>query len=358
MNKIRILHLLNSRIFSGAENVVCQIIEMFKSNDTLSMAYCSPDGAIREAVESRGIVYFPLAKLNRQNLKKVIEKYQPQIIHAHDVKAGCYAALFAKRNIRIISHIHACFEDMKRLSIKSICYLLVSKRFFEIFWVSKSSLNGFYFFNLVKKKSCILYNVIDKTEILRKISESSERYDFDIIYLGRITYQKNPERLIKVIQYTKEKLERKGDELLHAVIVGNGELQEKIEKLVKENNLEKNVTLTGYKENPYKVLSQSKVMLITSRYEGTPMCALEAMSIGIPIVSVPVDGMKDVVVDGITGYLEDEDEELAQRLVELIEDENKRRSMSQASIKRFEEICDLDNYYETLQKCYLKELIN
>ena len=50
-----ILHVLYSNRFSGAENVVCQIIEMFRGYPDVRMVYCSPDGQIREALEEAGI---------------------------------------------------------------------------------------------------------------------------------------------------------------------------------------------------------------------------------------------------------------------------------------------------------------
>ena len=53
---MRIIHLLQSSKFSGAENVVCQIISMME-NDDVEMAYCSCDGQIREALSERNIKF-------------------------------------------------------------------------------------------------------------------------------------------------------------------------------------------------------------------------------------------------------------------------------------------------------------
>ena len=73
------------------------------------------------------------------------------------------------------------------------------------------------------------------------------------------------------------------------------------------------ILLPGYMSNPYKALKSAKVFLMASRYEGTPMSVLEAMALGVPVVSTPVDGIADVVEPGINGYLEEEDDALAEK---------------------------------------------
>ena len=58
-----ILHILTSNMYSGAENVVCQIITMFKESSYI-MLYCSPDGSIRKALEENDMVFCPRKKAN------------------------------------------------------------------------------------------------------------------------------------------------------------------------------------------------------------------------------------------------------------------------------------------------------
>ena len=48
---MRVLHVLHSNQYSGAENVVCQIIEMFKNDENIEMAYCSRDGQIGKVLK-------------------------------------------------------------------------------------------------------------------------------------------------------------------------------------------------------------------------------------------------------------------------------------------------------------------
>ena len=70
---MKILHLLASNKYSGAENVVCQIIKMFESE--VEMVYCSPVGEIENALKEKNVPYLPIASLNKKEVKKVVEEF-------------------------------------------------------------------------------------------------------------------------------------------------------------------------------------------------------------------------------------------------------------------------------------------
>ena len=78
---MRILHLLKSNKYSGAENVVLTIMDVCSDMD---MVYASPDGSIREVVESRGHEFYPLNRPTIREVKKAIRELHPDVIHAHD----------------------------------------------------------------------------------------------------------------------------------------------------------------------------------------------------------------------------------------------------------------------------------
>ena len=71
---MKVLHLLQSDRFSGAENVVCQIIGVFKDNPDIEMAYCSRDGQIRDALDERRIKFYPITNLKISEVKRVIHE--------------------------------------------------------------------------------------------------------------------------------------------------------------------------------------------------------------------------------------------------------------------------------------------
>ena len=347
---MKILHLLNTSSFSGAENVVCQIIKLFRNDEGIEMVYSSIDGEIREILQEKKINFIPLSKLSFIELKKIIKDYQPDIIHAHDRSASCIAALVAPSNIRIISHIHGKFEDMSYITAKSFLYKMATYKISHIFWVSQSAFNEFYFKKEVKQKSSLLYNVIDKAELFDKCKTDINTYEYDAVFLGRLTYPKNPQRLVEVIKKVRKK-----NENIKIAIIGTGDLEIETKRLVCESGMENNVDFYGFLKNPYKILKSSKVMIMTSRTEGTPMSVLEAMALGVPVVSTLADGICDLIDNGKNGFLSNDDGVLAEKLLEIIERPLLRNELSKYAIEKYDLVSDMNNYKIQLEKIYYKE---
>lgn len=347
MTDKKVLHLLTSKSFSGAENVVLQIIEMFR-NDEISMVYCSLKGPIEEHVKSKNIKFQGLNRFSYFEIKKVINEFNPDIIHAHDIKASIMASLFAKKS-KIISHIHGNHDDMKKITLKAFLYKLRSNKFKHIFWVSKSALNEYKYYENIKMYSSILYNVINIKELEIKKALDAKKYNYDIIYLGRLSYPKNPERLISIFQKVHDKLPS-----TRFAIVGEGPLKKEVNQMAIEMGISQSIEFLGFKPNPLKILSDSKLMVMTSRYEGTPMCALEAMSLGVPIVSTPTDGLKDIIEHGKSGYLSENDEELVSYICNILLDKNLNNKLREESRLKAKEINNIEIYKKRLKEVYIK----
>ena len=226
-------------------------------------------------------------------------------------------------------------------------YLLAGFKAKHILWVSQSSFDGYAFHKLFAKKSSVLYNIIDTQQILDKKAQDSNTYDYDMIYVGRLTFQKDPQRLMRLCARLKKD---KPD--LKAAIVGTGELLEEAQALCESLNIQENVHFLGFQSNPIKMVADSRAMILTSRWEGTPMCALEAMYLGTPVVSTPSDGMKDLLVDGVSGYLTDDDEQMAQDLLRIFADPAHRAFLAENARRKFDAINDADAYKKAISDCY------
>lgn len=343
---MKVLHLISTSVFSGAENVACQIINMFKQDKNIEMYYVAVLGDNESVLKDRNIEYIELKKFNLKSIKSIVNKYKPDIIHAHDIRASFYASFFSNKTT-IISHVHNNHEDMRKLDIKTILYNFVSKKFSKIIWVSKSALDSYYFKKRIIDKSIVLYNVINEEEILKKSEIDNNKYDFDLVFLGRLTYQKNPERLIEIANSIV-----KNNNSFKLAIIGDGELKEEIQSLIKEYNLEENVKLLGFMKNPYKVLKDSKMLILTSRFEGTPMVALESMALGVPIVSTYTDGMVDIISSDENGFLCNSNEDFVKSINEILKDSTKLKSLKKKTIEKSKMVNSLGNYKEEIKKIY------
>lgn len=343
---MKVMHLLATDSFSGAENVVCQIIDMYKNNENIDMIYCSPNGKIKDKLVEKNIKFYPLDKLSYSSIKKAIMEFKPDIIHAHDIKATIYASLFSKE-CKIISHVHGNSLDMRKLSLKSLLFLAAVKKVEHIFWVSDSSLSQYKFYKQICNKSSVLVNVVDKKEIIYNSKKFNIDEKYDAVFVGRLVELKNPKRLLSIFASVTDKVPN-----AKLAIVGNGPMYDELNEYIKENKLNNNIFLLGFQANPYVYIKNSKIMLLTSIYEGTPMCALEALCLGKPIVSTPTDGMKELIKQGFNGFLSDNDAELINYIVELITNDSKLQEMSNNADDDSTKINDIKKYKKELDLYY------
>lgn len=341
----KILHLLRSDRFSGAENVVCQIMTAFSDREDLSMVYCSPDGPIRESLKDKGISFLPLASFSKKALKKALNAFRPDIIHAHDPAAAVLAARYAPKGIKIVSHVHGNHKNMRVLSLKTLLFRFYYRRFFHIFWVNHSALADYRFAASAADKSEVLLNIVDPAPILEAAKEDAEPYD--IAYLGRLSRQKDPLRLMRVLAGIHKRLPD-----ARFCVMGDGEMAEDTRKAAKDLGVAEKICFAGFTAHPLPTLARAKMMLMTSRFEGVPMCALEAMTLGVPIVSTPTDGLNELIDDGVNGFLAESDEALVERSVLILTDPVLQRELSENARACSDKWNDLNRYKERLLAVY------
>lgn len=345
--KKRVLHLLTTNKYSGAENVALTIIKMIeeKSQD-YEFFYVSPFGEIQNICAKRNVAYVPIKKFTLKNIKKVIDKIQPDMIHAHDAIATVKAIIIA-RNIQIISHLHNNNPIMKTKNLKSFLYMLCTKKVKIILTVSDSVMNEYVYANKIKCVVRQIGNPIDFEEIVKYRSDNK---CIDVIYVGRMTRQKNPERFVDIC----ENLIKKNNNI-KCMMIGDGESYEKIRYMIDEKNLQKNIIMKGFLYQPYAEMASAKVLLMTSEWEGYGLVAIESMIAGTLVVAHRVGGLIDIINNafGFT-YLEINDavEELEKLITDSTYYEKKKIALDNY-IKKFND----ESYCSSMIKIY-REVCN
>lgn len=157
-----------------------------------------------------------------------------------------------------------------------------------------------------------------------------------VIAVGRYNFQKDFGKLIDAWNL----VDHKGWKL-H--LVGDGEERPNLENKIKELGLSDSVILGRAETDMVSVYKNASILAMSSRFEGLPMVLLEAQAAGVPIVSFKCKcGPKDVVTDGVDGFLVEEGDVkgLADKLTILMNDDELRKRMGAAAYKaseRFDE---------------------
>lgn len=290
LQKQVVIHLLASKEYSGAENVACTLINHFQND--YNIFYCSPNGSVNAELIKRNINFIPLKSLTIKEVKRVIKKYKPDIIHAHDYKATIISALFCAKNVKIVSHIHKNDPCMKKVSLKSLLFRLSSRNIFKIIGVSASILDEYIFKNSIKSKYVIIPNYIDSNEILKKSQEYSINEKYDLFYFGRFSPEKNPLSFINIVNNIKQ-----NNASIKAVMIGDGILKKDCEKIIKKYDLLDNIKIVGFKSNPYPYILNSNIGIMPSIYEGFGITAIESLILNKIVLNSGVGGLKEIFKD-------------------------------------------------------------
>lgn len=164
-----------------------------------------------------------------------------------------------------------------------------------------------------------------------------------IIAVGRLTYQKNFDRLIRLAEFF---LPNNPDWSLD--IYGQGEEWQALTEQLCRSNLTNRIRLMGQVNNLYDRYSQYAFQVMTSRYEGFPMSLLEGATHRLPLVSFDIPtGPNEIIKDGENGFLIDrqDDERMVACINRLISDPQLRQTMSENAYRMVQQF-DLDSIIE------------
>ena len=174
-----------------------------------------------------------------------------------------------------------------------------------------------------------------KSEPRKKSKLFSNQYnihedDICIGIIGRLTPIKNHDLFLEIIS----KVLKITSKSLKVFIIGDGELMDslKIKTQLIENEIGKEVFIfTSWIKDIDIPLARLDVVALTSHNEGTPVSLIEAQAANVPVISTNVGGVKDILDENKTGFVIDGfcSEYFSEKMLELIENENKRFIMSQ-----------------------------
>lgn len=148
-----------------------------------------------------------------------------------------------------------------------------------------------------------------------------------ILFAGRLTQQKRPDRFLQVLQKI---VQRSPNLNFKATIVGDGPLRHGLEKRAESLRLTpKYLEFLGELADLRSTYLEADMLVLTSDWEGTPNVVLEAMASSMPVVATRVGGVPDIVEHGKTGYLAEphDEDSMVENIASLITDSTLRAKL-------------------------------
>ena len=301
---MKITFLLASLGAGGAERVVSLLANKLVERGHLVEIICLKFNDVYYQTDSR--VKVTLAMQQTKNrltellwLRKYIKKEKPDVVIPFTEGVYCFTILsLLGTGIPIIAS-----ERLDPSAMSSTRKLLKKLLLPYAEWlvVQTQSIKE-YFPQSIQKKTSIIYNPV-VTEVFREIDNGQLKIENEgklnrIISVGRLYPQKNQEMMIRAFAKVADKFP--GWQL---VIFGEGPLRAELEFLVSSFKLEGRVLLPGRTEHVIEELRKSKIFCMSSDYEGMSNSMIEAICVGLPIVTTDVSGVKELVENGVNGFV-------------------------------------------------------
>ena len=212
-------------------------------------------------------------------------------------------------------------------------YIYRKSDVFEV--LSPSFVSHFQQFTWLKNTSKLVVQTNPITIDIDGSEYHTEKKRKEIVYVGRIDYTQK--RVFRVIE-TWAQLEHLFPDW-QLTIVGDGEEKKNIEHMVNDLELH-HVHFEGF-QSPRVYYERASILMLTSEFEGFPLVLAECMSFGVvPVVYGSYSAVYDIIDDDVNGLIIPKANEgfnaaiMAERIKNIIEDNNKRNKMALAAIEK------------------------
>lgn len=272
-------------------------------------------------------------------LARLLRKERPHIVHTHSSKAGIlgrWAAVLAGVP-HIVHSIHGYGFTPRQTPLARGTLIAVERltgRLTTSAYIAVSGANlktGLDLDLFTPDRVCLIRSGVR----LADFSPRGNGHRTAVVTVGMVAClkpQKAPLDFIRVAAAVK----RQAKVPVRFVLAGDGELRPEVESLIRQEHLEHDVTLAGWRRDVPELMREFDILLHTSHWEGLPRVFPEAMATGLPIVATNVDGAPEAVTEGVTGHLlaPGDVDGLTRRTLELVHDPERRARMGAEASRR------------------------
>lgn len=304
-----------------------------------------------------------------RKLSQTFQKYHPDVVHVQYLAPGLIPIIAARLAgvPTVFATVHIAGSIAYGLKEKFL--LRLASRFCTAFFCISRGVEDFWFGNNEvfdpknpnrKRKHFTIYNSIDSDNIERivdsvdceTLKRSVEIRDKKVVgIVGRLAPQKGHVILLDAMA---EIIRENPNVML--VAIGDGPDRGKLEDRAMELGITGHIQWMGAMkpEDLYQLYGIMDVFVMPSLYEGFGLAAAEAMAAGLPVVGTKVDGLSEIIEDGVTGYLlpAGDSHQLARALIRSLSNAEKRKTMGQRGKDRVRKLFSVQRFSNSIIAAY------
>jgi len=314
---LTITHLASGDLWAGAENQLHNmVLAMHRAGDVEVDVILLNEGLLADRLRQAGVTVtvFLESQIGALQLLARIRRHLSargtHVLHTHRYKENVLGALAAALALgtRSTRTLHGAPEFsttiwQPRQKVPQVLDWIAARFIqFPIICVS-SQLRDRCAQSLPSRRLRVVPNGVDFEALRRAAAQPTDavpgRREFRIGFFGRLTSVKRVDVILEVAAL----LEQNAAGQFGVYVFGEGPLRSELEERARRLNLSESVQFMGFVGEPAPWLAKMNALLITSDHEGLPMIVLEAMGLGVPVISHAVGAIPEVLGDGALGTL-------------------------------------------------------
>jgi len=348
-HNIKVLHISDKLGVSGSRgDGVAQLLRwwfpLFREQGIApELLVLGPSGEVVQEVRDDGI---PVLSLNLRPLdprayfafKRVVEKIEPDILHAHNWRATAFALwLRGSSDIPVVVHEHVI--NLRVPFVQRIADRILNHRVDRVLAVSEAAAKNCretrhfpgdridVMINGIPLEPDSSYTAEQAAEVNQELGIEPES---DVVgFVGRLDEQQGPRYLIEAFSILLSNHSRRAS----LVMIGDGPLEESLKELAGQLGIEECVHFLGYRHDVRHLRAAFTVQAMPSLWEGLPLAGLQAMAAGVPLVATDIDGPAEVLESDVNSILVPPGDSgaLAQALSSILMDPERRERIARAA---------------------------
>lgn len=317
MGPLKVLHIIGGGEFGGAERHILNLFEALDTKAVEITVCCLFNEPFAEIASSAGIRCLAFPMRHKADfgvvgkLAAVIRNNGFELVHTHGVRANLLGRLASRQagKRKVITTVHSLLEKdypgfLYRLG-NSLAESLTRSLTDHFITVSGGLKEKLISQGVPEEKITVIYNgiVMEEFNPERKAGNIRRKFGLDASApLVGIVARLHPVKGHRFfLEAAREVLQQRPD--VRFLIVGDGPLRPSLEELAAQLGIAGQVTFTGFVEDIPSIMSELQLLVISSLWEGFGLTAVEAMALGVPVVSSEAGGLPEVILHGETGLL-------------------------------------------------------